>query len=135
MDEEGKPASASGLITIIPLGSRKLYRANRKSSVFEELHRLIFKTVGLSISLREALIPFADSIYVAFCRFLQEPLVSGCAAFAYGSTAKGNDSAESDIDLMVIGGKLSYPDILVALQLVEEDQPSPSLIDSGVTSG
>jgi len=98
--------SRSGLITTIPLGRRKLYRANRNSPVFEELHNMILKTVGLSIPLRKALMPFADSIH---------------AAFIYGSTAKGNDSAGSDIDFMVIGEKLSYPDILVVLQPVEED--------------
>ncbi|MCK4505578.1 MAG: nucleotidyltransferase domain-containing protein [Candidatus Aegiribacteria sp.] len=96
----------SGLITAIPFGRRKLYRANRNSPIFEELHKLILKTVGLSIPLREAMMPFADSIHVAFI---------------YGSVAKGNDSAGSDIDLMVIGEKLSYPDILVALQPTEED--------------
>lgn len=103
---EIKRLSESGLITTIPLGRRKLYRANRKSPVFKELHRLILKTAGLSIPLREALMPFTDSIITAF---------------VYGSVAKGNDSAVSDIDLMVIGDRLSYPDILVALQPTEED--------------
>jgi predicted nucleotidyltransferase len=38
------------------------------------------------------------------------------AAFVYGSIAKGEDTATSDIDLMVIGERLSYADLFGALE-------------------
>jgi len=40
------------------------------------------------------------------------------AAFVYGSVAKRQDTATSDIDLMIIADKLSYADILAALEPV-----------------
>ena len=38
------------------------------------------------------------------------------AAFVYGSVAKGEDTATSDIDLMVIGDDLTYTDFFEGLQ-------------------
>jgi len=74
--------------------------------VFEELHGLIVKTSGLVAPLRTALAPLADRIR---------------AAFVYGSIAKGEDRATSDIDLMVIADKLDYADVFSALQMVEAE--------------
>jgi predicted nucleotidyltransferase len=37
----------------------------------------------------------------------------------FGSVAKGADTAQSDIDLMVIGNELSYSDLYSALQNAE----------------
>lgn len=96
---------ACELITTEPMGQRELYRANENSPVFEELRSLILKTVGLSLPLEEALRPFENTIR---------------AAFVYGSVARGDDGASSDVDLMVIGEELSYPDILAALRPVEK---------------
>jgi predicted nucleotidyltransferase len=38
------------------------------------------------------------------------------AAFVYGSIAKGDDTAASDIDLMVISDRLTYADLFAALE-------------------
>jgi len=38
------------------------------------------------------------------------------AAFVYGSIAKGQDTAASDIDLMVISDRLTYADLFAALE-------------------
>jgi predicted nucleotidyltransferase len=37
-------------------------------------------------------------------------------AFIYGSVAKGKDTANSDIDLMVISEKVTYADLFAALE-------------------
>jgi predicted nucleotidyltransferase len=94
----------SGLVTVTRVGNQKHYRANAQSPIFDELHRLVVKTVGLVEPLREALEPAAGKIR---------------AAFIYGSAAKGTDSAKSDIDLMVIGDDLTYPDLYVTLERAE----------------
>src|SRR5215467_13498509 len=86
----------SGLVSTERIGNQKHYRANRASPIFEELHRLVMKTVGLTEPLRQCLAPYADKIK---------------AAFVYGSVAKGTDTARSDIDLMVIGEDLTYSDL------------------------
>ena len=93
-----------GLVTVERVGNQKHYQANRASPVFAELHGLIVKTSGLAAPLRAALMPLADRIR---------------AAFVYGSIAKGEDRATSDIDLMVIADKLDYADVFSALQTVE----------------
>jgi predicted nucleotidyltransferase len=95
-----------GLVTVERIGNQKHYQANRQSPVFTELHGLIVKTSGLVAPLRAALAPLADRIR---------------AAFVYGSIAKGQDRATSDIDLMVVADKLDYADVFSALQAAEAD--------------
>ena len=95
---------AAGLVTATAIGNQKHYQARRDSAVFEELHGLIVKTVGVAEPLRRALRHKVDAIR---------------AAFVYGSVAKGNDKAMSDIDLMVISDSLHYADVFEALSAAE----------------
>jgi len=95
----------SGLVHVERIGNQKHYHANRESPIFEELHSLVLKTVGLTEPLRKSLQRFADQIRIAF---------------VFGSVAKGKDTAQSDIDLMVIGDKLTYSDLYTALQDAEQ---------------
>jgi predicted nucleotidyltransferase len=94
----------SGLVSVERIGNQKHYRANRQSPIFEELRSLILKTVGLTEPLRVSLEPYSEKVKVAF---------------VYGSVAKGTDTARSDIDLMVIGEDLAYPDLYAGLQKAE----------------
>ncbi len=94
----------SGLVTVTRVGNQKHYQANRDSPVFSDLHGLVVKTIGLAGPLEEALAPFRDRIQ---------------AAFVYGSIAQGTDTAQSDIDLMVICDDLAYSDLYDALQAAE----------------
>ena len=91
----------SGLVMVRRLGSQKHYQANPNSPLFEELCGIARKTVGLAEPLREALAPFAALI---------------AAAFVYGSVAKRQDTATSDIDLMVVSDRLIYADLYGALE-------------------
>jgi predicted nucleotidyltransferase len=54
--------------------------------------------------LRTALAPLAERI---------------AAAFVFGSVAKGNDRAGSDIDLLVVSDHLSYQEVYPALETAE----------------
>jgi predicted nucleotidyltransferase len=69
-------------------GNRAYYRANPNSPIFPELRILLAKTVGLVDVLRDALLPFAKAVKVAF---------------VYGSVPSGAESSESDVDLMIVG--------------------------------
>lgn len=93
----------SGLVTMRPLGNQKHYKANPDSPIYTELCGIAKKTVGLAEPLREALAPLAKRI---------------TAAFVYGSVAKRQDTAASDIDLMLISDKLSYADVFTVLEEV-----------------
>ena len=96
---------ASGLLTMRPIGNQKHYQANPAAPIHGELVGIIQKTVGIAEPLRDALRPLSKKIV---------------AAFVYGSVAKRSDTARSDIDLMIISGKLGYADALVALADVEQ---------------
>ena len=93
----------SGLVTVRPIGNQKHFQANPESPIFAELCSVAQKTFGLADPLRAALAPLAKRID---------------AAFVYGSVAKRQDTASSDIDLLIVADKLSYADLLVALEPV-----------------
>ena len=67
-------------------GNRTYYRANKNHPLYIDIHNLILKTTGLVDVLKEALV--SNKIKLAF---------------VFGSFAKSEESAESDIDLMMIG--------------------------------
>ena len=91
----------AGLVTASRFGNQKHYQANPASPVFAELRGLVLKTSGLTDVLRQALAPVTDRVR---------------AAFVYGSVAKGQDTADSDIDLMVISTTLTYADLFETLE-------------------
>jgi len=83
------------------VGNQRHYQANAASPVYEELRGLVLKTSGLVDVLRVALQPLAARIETAF---------------VYGSVAKQQDTAGSDIDLMVVSDTLSYADLFAVLE-------------------
>jgi predicted nucleotidyltransferase len=91
----------SGLVTVKRVGTQKHYQANPQSPIFAELCGIAQKTVGLAEPLREALAPLAKRI---------------TAAFVYGSVGKRQDTAQSDIDLLVVSDSLSYADLFSLLE-------------------
>jgi predicted nucleotidyltransferase len=91
----------TGLVTVTRVGKQKHYQANAAAPVFEELRGLVLKTSGLADVLRAALTPLTGQIN---------------AAFVYGSVAKKQDTAKSDIDLMVVSDSLTYADLFAALE-------------------
>ncbi|WP_240980078.1 nucleotidyltransferase domain-containing protein [Ramlibacter agri] len=93
--------TAAGLLKVTSIGNQKHYQANEAAPVYGELRRLVLKTFGLADVLREALAPLAARID---------------AAFVFGSVAKQVDTAESDIDVMVLSESLGYADIFGALE-------------------
>ena len=97
--------TASGLLTMRPIGNQKHYQANPTAPIHGELVGIVQKTVGLADPLRDAMRPLSKKIV---------------AAFVYGSVAKRSETARSDIDLMIVSGKLGYADAIVALADVEE---------------
>ena len=68
-------------------GNRTYYEANKAHPLFSDIRRLVLKTVGLGDVLRGAL----DKSPAIRC------------AFVFGSIARGEEKAGSDIDLVVIG--------------------------------
>jgi predicted nucleotidyltransferase len=92
---------AAGLVTVRDQGNQKHYQANAASPVFAELRGLVLKTVGLADVLRAALAPLADQV---------------AAAFVYGSVARQQDTAGSDVDVLIVSDALGYAEVFSALE-------------------
>jgi predicted nucleotidyltransferase len=93
--------SAAGLLTVRKQGNQKHYQANASAPVFAELRSLVLKTMGLADVVRTALAPLAEQID---------------AAFIYGSVARQQDTAHSDVDVMVVSHSLGYGEVFGALE-------------------
>ena len=92
--------AGSGLLSMQQVGNQKRYRANPDCPIHDELAAIVRKTFGLANPLREALAPLADGIEIAF---------------VYGSVAKGQDTSNSDIDVLLVTDTLSYGEVMAAL--------------------
>ncbi len=93
--------SEAGLLTVSKQGNQKHYQANADAPVFAELRGLVLKTMGVADVLRTALAPLAAQIE---------------QAFVYGSVARQQDTAHSDVDLMVVSPSLGYGELFGALE-------------------
>jgi predicted nucleotidyltransferase len=93
----------SGILQQRKDGRRTYFKAETRSPIFRELRSIFEKTVGLIPTLRTALRPCADRIV---------------CAFVYGSIARREEHATSDVDLMVIGsvGLASLAPILARVE-------------------
>jgi predicted nucleotidyltransferase len=93
--------SEAGLLSVRKQGNQKHYQANASAPVFAELRSLVLKTIGLADVLRVALAPLAAQVD---------------AAFIYGSVARQQDTAQSDVDVMIVSSTLGYGEVFGALE-------------------
>jgi predicted nucleotidyltransferase len=103
LQRELNTLSRLGLIDRSTVGKQVFYRVNRNHPVFPELRALVAKTVGAIEVLRSALTSLANRISLAFI---------------YGSMARQEERAESDIDLLIVG-KVTPEDVIARLGDVE----------------
>jgi predicted nucleotidyltransferase len=94
----------AGLVQSERVGNLRRFQANPQSPVYNELIGLTRKTIGLEPQLREAMLPLVPRLK---------------AAWVFGSVAKQTDTAQSDIDVMLIGENLPLGDILEHLLPLE----------------
>ena len=104
VQRELKRLSESGLVTSEMRGNQRHFQANPHSPIFQELTQIVQKTFGLAQPVREAIAPYRESIQ---------------SAFIFGSIAKKEDTASSDIDLFVISDTLSCADLVNQLLATE----------------
>jgi len=80
--------AAAGLLVRSDRGNLTLYEANADCPIYAELRALMVKTTGVLAVLQEALQPLSVAVAVAF---------------VYGSVAAGTQTADSDVDVLVVG--------------------------------
>lgn len=105
MNKELDRLQRAGLLEKHQVGNQLQFCANTMHPVYPELSALLRKTIGLTDVLTLALAPIAERISLAF---------------VFGSVAQGNDTANSDVDVMVIGS-VSFGE---AVELLYEAQTS-----------
>ena len=79
---------ATGILVQRREGRRTYFKAQSRSPIFRELRGIVEKTAGMIPTIQAMLSPFGDKIL---------------CAFVYGSVARAQEHAGSDIDLMIIG--------------------------------
>jgi predicted nucleotidyltransferase len=101
---ELKRLTEAGIVLRTTKGQQVYYQANQQSPIFQELKSLFIKTAGVGDLLREVLAPLGKRVSVAFI---------------YGSLARGQENARSDVDVMVIG-KATFGEVVDALHPVQD---------------
>lgn len=99
-----------GILISSKEGNQQHYQANPDNPIFGELVSIATKTFGVADVVRQALKPVNDKIL---------------CAFIYGSIAKGEATAKSDIDLLVISDNLAYADLMECLVDAEKTLSRP----------
>ena len=77
-----------GLLKRTKRGNQQVYSADTNGPIFTELASILRKTSGLADVLVQALAPAASKLRLAF---------------VFGSVARGQETAGSDVDVMLIG--------------------------------
>lgn len=94
----------SGILEQRRDGRRTYFKAQTRSPIFRDLRSIFEKTVGLVPTLERLLRPFNERI---------------ACAFIYGSIARHEERAGSDVDLMIIG-KAGLAELSPALRKAEK---------------
>lgn len=88
-----------GLLRREKRGNQQVYSANTGGPIFAELASILRKTSGLGDVLSAALAPLAGRLKLAF---------------VFGSVARGEEAAGSDIDLLLVG-EAGFREVVEAL--------------------
>ncbi|HEX8587956.1 nucleotidyltransferase domain-containing protein [Pseudomonas sp.] len=94
----------AGLLLKSPVGNQMQYQANQDCVIFPELVGILRKTDGLVTPIADALAPLSDRIKTAF---------------VFGSMATGKATANSDIDLLVLG-EVNFGELITHLYPLQE---------------
>jgi predicted nucleotidyltransferase len=103
LQRELRSLEQSGILQQRKDGRRTYFKTETRSPIFRELRSIFEKTVGLIPTLVATLRPFGNKI---------------TCAFVYGSVARREERATSDVDLMVIGSA-GLADLAPALRKAE----------------
>lgn len=95
---------AAGILKMTKVGNQHHYQANSQCPIYDQLLSIVKKTFGVADVLCLALKSLSDRIDWAF---------------VFGSVASGKETANSDVDLLVIG-EVSFSEVVTALYPVQE---------------
>ena len=105
MQNELAKLAKTGLASSSRIGNRVYYQANRNSPIFEDLCSIVRKTIGLENVVQRALEPLKDKLSLATI---------------HGSVANRTDTADSDIDLLLVSDDLTLELVYSTLRPAEK---------------
>jgi predicted nucleotidyltransferase len=94
----------AGILVRKPVGNQVQFQANGQCPIYDDLRNILKKTAGVADVLSAVLKPFGRRIR---------------AAFVYGSVARGDERAGSDIDVMIIG-EVAFAELVAAFATAQE---------------
>jgi uncharacterized protein len=100
---------AAGILQRVKIGNQQHYQAEPLCTIFKELRGLVSKTLGVSRVVSDALLPLESRIELAFL---------------FGSIARGTETTNSDIDLMLVG-HISLEEVVELTYPVQESLGRP----------
>jgi predicted nucleotidyltransferase len=106
LQRELRRLAEAGLVSSEPVGNQRHFRANASSPVYDELIALTRKTLGVQPMLREALQALGSKV---------------SSAWIYGSIANQSETAQSDVDVMLVGENLTLKRVLEVLLPLEKE--------------
>ena len=109
LQRELKRLSSAGIIRRFKQGRHVYFEANRACPIYGDLRGIVRRTLGAPLLIREALSPLRERI-----RF----------GFIFGSVARGEEQADSDIDLLILGD-VSLAEIVRAIRGPEQTLGRP----------
>jgi predicted nucleotidyltransferase len=106
VQRELEQLAGCGILTRTVEGRQTYFQANHSCPVFNELRGIVRKTFGVADVLRDGLLNLAADVRLAFI---------------YGSVAAGNETGASDVDVMVVGDRLTLDEVVGALGDAQRD--------------
>ncbi len=86
-------------------GRRTYYRANENSAIYQELRAIVRKTMGIPQEIRASIAPIDRKISLALI---------------YGSVARGEERADSDVDVLFVADDLTLEELFRILAPAEK---------------
>lgn len=105
IQRELKSLTGAGILELETRGRQTFYSVNKSHPIYTDLSRIVTKTFGLVDVLRDILFSSRNEIKVASI---------------YGSVASGEETAKSDIDLLVIG-KMNFDKLSSVVNQAEKE--------------
>ena len=97
--------TSAALLLMRREGRRTYYRANENSAIYEELRGIVRKTMGIPQEIRASLAPIDRRISLALL---------------YGSVARGEERADSDVDVLIVADDLTLEEVYRRLAPAEK---------------
>lgn len=105
LQRELESLSSAAILVTRRDGRRTYFRANEKSTIFDELRGIVRKTIGIPHELEASLSPIKRKVDLALI---------------YGSVASGQERADSDVDLLVVADDLTLEELYRRLGAAEK---------------